>query len=149
MQSFEFYWTPTYLILVSAVTGCVSISDFASLVDISVGVTSSAVELKFFVITEGVKKYKSIIKKKKKKYDKRVFLANSRWNSMEILISKTLIDWNITHVVIFSIVNVLKEYDDMKEEIKIQRTTRPIRDFSLLIKQCYLTVSSNCANFGS
>ena len=59
MQSFEFYWTPTYFILVSAVTGCVSISDFASLVDISVGVTSSAVELKFFVITEGVKKYKS------------------------------------------------------------------------------------------
>ena len=149
MQSFGFYWTPTYFILVSAVTGCVSISDFASLVDISVGVTSSAVELKFFVITEGVKKYKSIIKKKKKKYDKRVFLANSRWNSMEILISKTLIDWNITHVVIFSIVNVLKEYDDMKEEIKIQRTKRPIRDFSLLIKQCYLTVSSNCANFGS
>ena len=149
MQSFGFYWTPTYFILVSAVTGCVSISDFASLVDISVGVTSSAVELKFFVITEGVKKYKSIIKKKKKKYDKRVFLANSRWNSIEILISKTLIDWNITHDVIFSIVNVLKEYDDMKQEIKIQRTKRPIRDFSLLIKQCYLTVSSNCANFGS
>ena len=149
MQSFGFYWTPTYFILVSAVTGCVSISDFASLVDISVGVTISAVELKFFVITEGVKKYKSIIKKKKKKYDKRVFLANSRWNSIEILISKTLIDWNITHDVIFSIVNVLKEYDDMKQEIKIQRTKRPIRDFSLLIKQCYLTVSSNCANFGS
>ena len=35
------------LILVSTATGCVSISPFASLVCVPVGITSSAVELKF------------------------------------------------------------------------------------------------------
>ena len=52
--------------LVSTVTGCVSISAFASLVGIPIGFTSSAIGSKICVITAGIKKYKSIIKKKKK-----------------------------------------------------------------------------------
>ena len=55
------------LILVSIVTGCVSISAFASLVCVSVGIASSAVGIKICAITVGVEKYKSIIKKKKRK----------------------------------------------------------------------------------
>ena len=35
------------LILASAITGCISISTFASLLDIPIGITSSAVGLKF------------------------------------------------------------------------------------------------------
>ena len=58
------------LILVSAVNGCVSISAFASLVAISVGVTRSEVGIIICAITAKIKKYKLIIKKKKKKYDK-------------------------------------------------------------------------------
>ena len=54
-----------FLILASTITGCVSISAFASLVPI--GITSSALGLKIFAITAGIKKYKSIIKKNKKK----------------------------------------------------------------------------------
>ena len=54
------------LILVSTVTACIFISAFASLVVILVGITSSAVGLKICVITAGIKKYKSIIKKKEK-----------------------------------------------------------------------------------
>ena len=54
-------------ILASIVTGCVSISAFGSLVCISVGITSSAIGIKICAITEGTKKYKSIIKKNKKK----------------------------------------------------------------------------------
>ena len=52
------------LILVLTVTGCVSISAFASLVVIPVGVSSSVVEIKIYAITAGIKKYKSIIEKK-------------------------------------------------------------------------------------
>ena len=48
------------------VAGYVLISAFASLVGISIGVTSSTVGLKMCDITAGIKKYKSIIKKKKK-----------------------------------------------------------------------------------
>ena len=59
-----------FLILASTITGCVSISAFASLVGIPIGITSSAIGLKICAITAGIKKYKSIIKKKKKKHDK-------------------------------------------------------------------------------
>ena len=54
-----------FVIFISAVSGCVSISPFGSLVGIPVGITSSAVGLKIFVISSGIKNYKSIIKKKK------------------------------------------------------------------------------------
>ena len=55
-----------FLILASTITGCVFISAFASLVGVPIGITSSAIGLKFCAITAGIKKYKSIIKRKKK-----------------------------------------------------------------------------------
>ena len=76
------------LILISIVTGCVSISAFISLVGISVGITSSAIGVKICVITAEIKKYKSIIKRKKKNHDKILSLATSKLNSVEVLISK-------------------------------------------------------------
>ena len=54
-------------ILSSIITGCVSISAFASLVDINLGITSFSVGINIFAIIARIKKYKSIIKKKKKK----------------------------------------------------------------------------------
>ena len=45
-----------FLILGSAVTGCVSISAFPSLVGIPIVITSSAVGLKICVITAAIKK---------------------------------------------------------------------------------------------
>ena len=52
------------LIAIFTITECVSISDFASLVGIPIGITSSAIGLKICVITAEIKKYKSIIKRK-------------------------------------------------------------------------------------
>ena len=72
-----------FVIFISTVSGCVSISPFASLVGIPVGITSSAVGLKIFAITSGIKKYKSIIKNI-------VFLAKTMLSDMEFLISKAL-----------------------------------------------------------
>ena len=51
-----------FLILASTITGCISISTFASLLGIPIGITSSEIVL----ITAGIKKYKSIIKKRKR-----------------------------------------------------------------------------------
>ena len=73
------------LILITAVTGCVSISAFASLAGIPIGIMSSAIRLKICVTTAGIKKYKSIIRKKK--HDKVVLLAKSKLNRIEVLIS--------------------------------------------------------------
>ena len=105
-------------IVISTITGCVSISAFASLVGIPIGIASSTIGLKICVITAGIKKYKSIIKKKKKKHDKIVLLAKSKLNSIEVLISKALIDSNISHDEFVLINNVLKKFYDMNEEIK-------------------------------
>ena len=76
-----------FLILGSTITGCVSISDFASIVGIPTTIASSAFGLKICAITATIKKYKSIIKKKKKKHDKTVLLAKSKLNSIEVLIT--------------------------------------------------------------
>ena len=46
-------------------------------------------------------------------------LAKSKVNSTEVLISKALIDSNINHDEFILINNVLKEFHDAKEEIKI------------------------------
>ena len=53
------------LILASTITGCVSVSAFTSLVCVPVGITSSEVEIKICTIIAGIKRYRSIIKKKK------------------------------------------------------------------------------------
>ena len=53
------------IILVSAVTGCVPISEFTSLVCVPIGIASSAVGIKICEITAEIKKDKSIMKKKK------------------------------------------------------------------------------------
>ena len=58
----------------------------------SVGFTSSAVGQKLRVITARIKKYKPIIKKNEKKHDKIVLLGTSESDTIEALISKTLID---------------------------------------------------------
>ena len=60
--------------------------------------------------------------KKKKKHDRIVSLAKSTLNRIEVLISKSLIDSNISHDKFVSINNVLKEYGEMKEEIKNLKT---------------------------
>ena len=69
-------------ILGSTITGCISISAFVSLVGIPIGLMSPAMGLKIFSITAGIKKYKSLVKKKKKKHNKIVLLAKSKLNSI-------------------------------------------------------------------
>ena len=66
-----------FLILASTITGCISISAFASLIGIPIGITSSAIGLKICAIAAGIKKYESIIKKKKK-HDKIALLAKTK-----------------------------------------------------------------------
>ena len=85
------------LVLASTITNCVSISGFSSLVCVPVGITSSAVGVKICGITAGIKKYKSIIKKKKKKHDKIVFLGKDKFDTVEVLICNALIDSYISH----------------------------------------------------
>ena len=49
-------WIEHFLILVSTITGCVSISYFAALIDIPIRITSSAIALKICAIIAAIKK---------------------------------------------------------------------------------------------
>ena len=65
-----------FLISSSTITGRISISAFGILI----GITSHAIGLKVCAMTIAIKKYKSIIKKNKKKHDEKVLLAKSKLN---------------------------------------------------------------------
>ena len=106
------------LILASTVTGCVSVSSFPLLVCVPVGITSSAVGIKICAITAGIKMFKSILKKTKKKHDKIVLSGKDMLNVIEVLIPKALINSNISHDEFVAVNNVLREYKEMKEEVK-------------------------------
>ena len=62
--------------LVFVVTVCISISDFASLIDISEKIMSSTVGVNIWAIIARIEIYKSIIKKKKKQ-DEIAFLSKT------------------------------------------------------------------------
>ena len=104
------------------ITGCILISVFSSLTVIPIGITSSAIGLKTCALTAGIKKYKSIIKRKRKKHDKIVVLEKSKLNSIEVLISQALIDSVISYNEFVLINDVLKEYNKMKKEIENIKT---------------------------
>ena len=100
--SCDYDYIEHFLILASTIAGCISISAFTSLVGITIGITSSEMELKICA-------RKLIIKKKKKKHNKVVLLAKSKLNNIEVLISKVLINSSVSHDEIVLINNVLKK----------------------------------------
>ena len=102
-----------FLFLGSTITGYISVFAFASLVGISIETTSSVIGLKIYAITAAMNKYKSIVI---------VLLAKSKLNRIEILISKPLIDSVISHDEFAFVDNALKEYNEMKWEIKNLKT---------------------------
>ena len=70
------------LIFISTITDGVSISAFASLV----------CDTQICAITAGIKKYESIIQKKKKQHDEIALLGKSKLDPIEVLISTALTD---------------------------------------------------------
>ena len=98
------------LILTSTITDSIASSAFASLVCVPVGIPSSSLGLKICAITAGIKSYKSIkLKKRKKKSNKIMLLGKDKLNTTDVLISKALINSYISHDKFVSI-NVLREY---------------------------------------
>ena len=70
-------------------------------------------------MTAEIKRYMSIVNKKK------VFLAKSKLNTIEVLISKAFIDSYNDHDESIWVSNVLREYNKMKNKIKnLENTTK-------------------------
>ena len=111
-----------FLISISAIKECISISDFTSLIGNPIGITSSVIGLKICQINAGIKNYKSIFNKKKKKDDKILLVAKWKLNTLGVLISKTSINSFVSHDEFVLINNLLKVYNKMREEIKTLQT---------------------------
>ena len=60
--------------------------------------------------------------KKKKKHDKIVLLGKKKLDTIEVLIFKSLINSYISHGKFIPANNVLREYNEMKEEIENPET---------------------------
>ena len=110
------------LILVSRITSCVSMPAFASLVCVPIDIMSSEVGLKTCAITAGIKKYHLIFKRKNRKNDEIVLLGKAKLHTIDILISKPLIDSNISHDIFDSVNDLFREYNEMNKELNYCET---------------------------
>ena len=85
------------LIVLSATSGEVSIISFASVISAPAGIASASFTLVFTLVTGIIKKVLKITRNKKKKHNKILVFAKSKLNSIETVVSQTLIDLEITH----------------------------------------------------
>ena len=92
-------------IVLFATSGCAFIGLFATVTDAPVGITSASFSFALSITTGIVKKLLKATRNKKKKYSKIIMLAGSKLNSIEKIISKALIDNEISHRDFEAIIN--------------------------------------------
>ena len=114
-------YTDKILIVLSATSGGISIFFFTNVIGIPTGVISASFTL-VFSLTKGItKKLLKENRKKKKKHSKIIMLAKSKLNSIESLMSQALIDLDISHEDLKTIVNEKEKYDQMKQRVRNKR----------------------------
>ena len=114
----EFDYIDKILIILSATTGGVSIFSFTSVIGAPARIASASFTLIFSITTGIVKKLLNITRNKKKKHDKILMLAKSKFNSIETLISQALNDMKISHEEFITIFKEKDRYEKMKENIR-------------------------------
>ena len=112
----------------SASFGTLSLISHATVVGIPIGLVGASLTVVFSLTTGIVKKLLNVTRKKKKKQNKIVMLAKSKLNSIEALVSQTLIDLDISHEEFKIIVNEKEKYEQMKENIRNTKNSRDIRE---------------------
>ena len=92
------------LIVLSAASGGASIILFSSIVGAPIGIVGAPIGIAstslslFFSLTTGIfKKLLNITRNKKKKHDKILMFAKSKFNRIETLVAQTLIDMEISY----------------------------------------------------
>ena len=109
-----FNYVDKILIILSATTGGKSIISFTSVIGAPVGIASARFTLIFSLSTGIIKKLLNITRKKKKRHDQILMLAESKFNSIETLISQALNDLDISHEKFMTIVKEKDRYERMK-----------------------------------
>ena len=106
------------LITLSASFGALSIGSHATVVGIPVGIAGPPLTVIFTVTTGVVKKILNITRKKKKKHNKIITLARNKLNIIETLISRALIDFDISHEEFSKIIYEKNNYEQIKDNIR-------------------------------
>ena len=109
-----FFYIYKILIILRATTGGISIISYTTAIGAPVVIASASFTLIFYITTEIIKKLLNITVNKKKKHDKILLLAESKFNSIENLISQAFGDLDISHE---EFIMILKE-KDRYEKIK-------------------------------
>ena len=102
------------LIVLSAATGGISIILFTTTIGEPFGIESASFTLIFSLATGIIKKLLNITRNKKKKHDQLLMLAESKFNSIETLISQALGDLDISHKEFVTILKEKDKYEKMK-----------------------------------
>ena len=131
--SFEYFHKS--LIVLSVLTGIISIASFATVIGGPVGIMSASCSLIFSITTGFVKKFLKTIRNKKKKHNKIIMLARSKLNSIENKISKALMDNEISHEDFETIINEEKKYRELKESIRMMNSHRSDAEKVSLIEE--------------
>ena len=92
----------------SATTGGVCIISHTTIAGAPVGIESAVFTIVFAFASGIIKKLLKLTRNKRKKHDKIIMLAKSKLNSIETLVSKALIDMEISHE---EFITILKEKD--------------------------------------
>ena len=90
IASFDYF--DKSLIILSVITGSISIVSFPTVIRAPVGMVSAIFSLAFSISTGIAKKLLKVTSNKKTKHDKIVMLAGSKLNSIESKISEALIN---------------------------------------------------------
>ena len=122
IPSFEYF--SKSLIFLSVVASSISIASFASVVGAPAGMLGASCSLTFSIIPGFVKKFLKTTRNEKKKHNKIVMLARSKLNSIEGKTSNALIDNEISHEDIMTILNEEKKYRELKERIRMMNSQR-------------------------
>ena len=122
IASFDYF--DKSLIVLSVITGSISIASFATVIGAPAGITGASFSLAFSICTGIVRKLLKTTRNKKKKHNKIVMLARSKLNSIESKISEALIKSEIRHEDFMTNINEEKKYRELKESIRIMNSQR-------------------------
>ena len=98
--------------VLSILSGSISIASFATVIWAPAGIIGASCGLTFLITSGFAKIFLKTIRNKKKKHNKIVMLARSKLNSIESKTSKTLMDNEISHEEVDTIINEEKNIEN-------------------------------------
>ena len=114
----SFDYLDKIFITLSSSFGKLTIASYASVVGIPAGITGASLTLVFTIGTGISKSLLKLTKKRKKKHNKIIVLAENKLNMIDTLLSGALNNSEISHEEFTNIINEANIYENIKENIK-------------------------------